>query len=56
VSEVGAADGQNELVGGEVVLPAGQRHVDEQFLLENVFLLSLDWSKICVCLVLFGDF
>ena len=32
VPEVGAAHGQDELVGGEVVLAARQGHVDEQFL------------------------
>ena len=30
--EVGAAHGQDELVSGEVVFAARQRHVDEQFL------------------------
>jgi hypothetical protein len=32
VSEVGAADGQDEFVGGKVVFPAGQGHVDEKLL------------------------
>ena len=32
MAEVGAAHGQDELVSGEVVFAARQRHVDEQFL------------------------
>ena len=37
VSEVGRTDGKNQLVSGKVVFAAGKSHVDELFLVTQIF-------------------